>query len=102
MMSAGDLPFVAALAIAGALLTVVVFFITRGFTRNSRVLRLTSGFAVPVLTMGVAVGIEVWNPDPHGWVFTASLLLVAICLPITLLTGDLLARHFTDRNAPPG
>jgi hypothetical protein len=102
MMSKGDLPLLAAVLAGAALLTVLTFLVARMVTGNSRVLRAVSGLAAPSFIAALAFGIEIWNPDPHGWVLTSLLLLAAICLPVTLLTSDLLVRQITKRDYDDG
>lgn len=102
MMSVGDLPFLLAALAGAALVTAFAFFLARLLTSNSRILRTVSGLAVPFLIAALGIGIEMLNPDPHGWVLTALLLLAAICLPVTLLLSDFLVKRFANRGASNG
>lgn len=102
MMSVGDLPFLLAALAGAAFVTVFAFFLVRLLTSSLRILRTVSGLAVPFLIAALAIGIETLNPDPHGWVLTALLLLAAISLPVTLLVSDFLVRRFANPNASNG
>lgn len=96
-MDMGDLPFLPAVFVGAALVSVFAFFVALLLTRNLRILKAASGLAAPLLIATLAIGIEVWNADPHGWVLTGLLVLAAICLPVTLSLSDFLVRHFAER-----
>jgi hypothetical protein len=102
MMNAGDLPFLIACLGAAALLTVLTFVIAEKLTSNLHTLRVVSALTAPLLIAALGIGMERWNPDPHGWVLPALLLLAVICLPVTVLTSELLTRRLARRNARHG
>lgn len=102
MLNAGNIAIVATALTATALITLLAFFFARRLTTNVRVIGLASGFLAPSLIVGIGVGLAWWNPDPHGWVLTALLMLASLCLPISLLTSDWLIDRYAERDVPNG
>lgn len=94
MMNASDLPFVLAAIAIGILVTGVTFFILRALKVRSGVLRVLSASAFPALLIAIIVYVEVWNPDPHGFVRLGLGFLALVSLPITILATAVLVRRF--------
>ncbi|MBL4859127.1 MAG: hypothetical protein JKY36_08060 [Erythrobacter sp.] len=48
----------------------------------------------PALLVAMIIYVNVWNPDPHGWIMVALSFLAFASLPFTILTTALLTRRF--------
>ena len=94
MMNASDIPFVAAAMVVGIIVTGVAFFILRALHAGSALLKTLSALAFPALLIAIIIYVQVWNPDPHGFIMVGLGFLAVVCLPVTILTTALLARRF--------
>ncbi|MBB3034305.1 hypothetical protein [Alteriqipengyuania lutimaris] len=94
MMNAGDLPLLAAAIAVAVLMTSAVFLILRMLKIGPIALRLSSALAFPALLLALTLYVEVWNPDPHGWMMIVLGFLAFVNLPFTITTTLILARRF--------
>ena len=76
------------------LVTAVAFSILRMFKVRPIALRIASALAFPALLIVVITYVNIWNPDPHGWIMVGLSFLAFLSLPFTILTTTLLARRF--------
>jgi hypothetical protein len=94
MMNAGDIPFLAIAIAIAVLVTALTFFALRKLKAPSTSLRLGSALAFPALLIAIIVYVNVWNPDPHGYIMVGLGFLSFMSLPFTILTTAILARRF--------
>ena len=93
-MNASDIPFMLAAIAVGIVVTGATFFMLRAMKIESSLSRALSATAFPALLVAIIVYVEVWNPDPHGFVMAGLGLLALLSLPVTILTAVVLARRF--------
>lgn len=94
MMNASDIPYVVVAMAIGVVVTGIAFFVLRAMKTRTHILTKLSPLAFPALLIAVIVYVEVWHPDPHGFVMVGLGFLALISLPITILTTMLLVRRF--------
>lgn len=94
MMNAGDLPLLAAAIAVAVLVTAAAFLFLRMLKIGPTALKLSSPLAFPALLVALIVYVEVWNPDPHGWIMMVLGFLALMSLPFTITTTLILARRF--------
>jgi hypothetical protein len=94
MANASDLPFLLGAIALAVVVTGGMFFLLKALKANASVLRVLSASAFPGLLVAIIVYVQVWNPDPHGFVMAALSFLALLSLPVTILTTTLLAQRF--------
>jgi len=94
MMNAGDIPFLLAAFAVAVLITAGAFFASRMLKVGPTTLRLVSALAFPALLMAIITYVNIWNPDPHGFIMVGLGFLAFVSLPLTILTTALLTRRF--------
>lgn len=94
MINAGDIPFIAAVIAVAVLVTVGAILVLRLLRVGPIALRLLSAMTFPALLVAMIIYVNVWNPDPHGWIMVALSFLAFASLPFTILTTALLTRRF--------
>lgn len=94
MINAGDLPLLAAAIAAAVLVSGGTFLVLRMLKVGPIARRVASAIAFPALLIALIVYVEIWNPDPHGWVGVALGFLAFASLPFTITTTLILARRF--------
>lgn len=94
MMNASDIPFLLAALTVAVVITAAAFFGLRILRIGPTAHRLMSALAFPAVLIAIIIYVEVWNPDPHGFIMVGLGFLAFVSLPVTVLTAALLARRF--------
>lgn len=94
MMNAGDIPFLVGAIAVAVLVTALAFVVLWKLKARPTLSRLGSALAFPALLVAIIVYVEIWNPDPHGYVMLGLGFLALVSLPFTILTTTILARRF--------
>ena len=94
MMNAGDLSLLAATIAVSVLVTGGAFLVLRLLGVGPIALRVLSAIAFPALLVALIIYVEVWNPDPHGWLMIALTFTAFVSLPFTIATTALFAKRF--------
>jgi hypothetical protein len=93
-MNWNEIAILAAALVVSMIVTIVFFFVLRFLRVQSRWVKAGSSFAFPGLLILIIAYVEIWDPDPHGFVMVGLGFLALLSLPATVLTAALLARRF--------
>ena len=94
MTNTGELRLLAVAIAAAVVVTALAFVILRLLRVRSTALRWCSTLTFPALLIALIVYVELWNPDPHGFVMVGLGSLAFLSLPFTALTAVLLTKRF--------
>ena len=94
MMNASAIPFLLAALTVAVVITAAAFFGLRILRVGPNAHRLLSALAFPAVLVAIITYVNVWNPDPHGFIMIGLGFLAFVSLPVTILTTTLLARRF--------
>lgn len=94
VMNPSDIQFLVIALAAALFMTALTFFCLRAVRVRSVALKALSAAAFPAFLIAIIVYVEVWNPDPHGFVMVTLGSLALVSLPITMLVAWSLAKRF--------